>query len=98
MAMSGGTSHDQLLKEVLARFLPDFVTLFAPQQAALLDFATLRLLDKEVFTDVAAGQRRELDLLAEVAAREGTPHLVLIHVEIQRRRSEERRVGKECRS
>ncbi len=87
--MSGGTSHDQLLKEVLARFLPDFVTLFAPQQAALLDFATLRLLEKEVFTDVAAGQRRELDLLAEVAAREGTPHLVLIHVEIQRRRQAE---------
>lgn len=78
--------HDQLLKEVLTRFLPDFVALFAPHQAAALDFSTLRLLDKEVFTDVAAGRRREVDLLAEVAARDGTPDLVLIHVEAQQRR------------
>ena len=79
-------SHDQLLKETLTAFLPDFVTLFAPEQARELDFSTVRFLDKETFTDLATGDRRELDLLAEVKTRTGAARLVLIHVEIQRRR------------
>jgi len=54
-----------LLKEALTAFLPDFVTLFAPEQAALLDFSEVRFLDKELFTDLAAGDSREVDVLAE---------------------------------
>lgn len=86
MARAPRKPHDQLLKEALSAFLEDFVTLFAPQQAGQLDFSTVRFLDKEVFTDLAAGQRREMDLLAEVKTQSGTLRLVLIHVEIQRRR------------
>jgi hypothetical protein len=31
-------AHDQLLKEALAAFLEDFVTLFAPEQARLVNY------------------------------------------------------------
>ena len=86
MALRPRIPHDQLLKEALSTFLEDFVTLFAPQQARGLDFATTRFLDKEVFTDLTAGHRREMDLLAEVKTRNGTLRLVLIHIEIQRQR------------
>jgi len=66
------------------------VTLFAPEQAALLDFSQVRFLDKELFTDLAAGDSREVDVLAEVRTRDGgPPRLILIHVEIQRERQED---------
>jgi len=90
MAAARRISHDQLLKEALTAFLPDFVTLFAPDQAALLDFSEIRFLDKELFTDLAAGDSREVDVLAEVRTRDGgPPRLILIHVEIQRERQED---------
>jgi hypothetical protein len=38
---------DQVFKELLREFFPDFVRLFYPQIAAQLDWSTLRFLDKE---------------------------------------------------
>ena len=43
--------HDQLFKELFHKFLQDFLELFYPDEAARLDFGTLRFLDKELFTD-----------------------------------------------
>jgi hypothetical protein len=74
--------HDQLFKELIGAFLPDFLHLAAPETAGRLDLSHWRLLDKEAFTDWPRGRRRELDLLAEVGLKESGGN-ALIHVEIE---------------
>jgi hypothetical protein len=44
---------------------------------------TIRFLDKEAFTDWPEGERREMDLLAEVPVLDDEQSCVLIHVEIE---------------
>jgi len=80
-----GSLHDQVFKDLIGGFLPDFLTLVAPEPAGRLDLSDWKLLDKETFTDWPQGRRRELDLLAEVrfAGRGGRP--ALVHVEIEAR-------------
>ena len=81
--------HDQLFKDLLRRFLPDFMALFFPRQTEQLDFSRLSFLDKEAFTDVPRGKRREADLLAKVHTRKGEPELLLVHVEVEAQRRAE---------
>jgi len=76
--------HDQLFKDLIGTFLPDFLGLVAPAPAARLDLSRWKLLDKETFTDWPEGRRRELDLLAEVAL-QGEDGTALVHVEIEAR-------------
>jgi hypothetical protein len=80
-----GSLHDQVFKDLIGRFLPDFMTLVAPEPAARLDLTRWTLLDKEAFTDLPKGKRRELDILAEVALADGAGKTALIHVEIEAR-------------
>lgn len=47
--------HGQLFKEILREFLREFLDLFFSEVASRLDLATLRFLDKEVFTDFPEG-------------------------------------------
>jgi hypothetical protein len=54
-----------------------------------LDFARVMFLDKEVFTDVPEGSRRELDLVAQVYTQDGAPELILLHIEVQAQRERE---------
>ncbi len=75
--------HDQLFKDFLRAFLKDFLELVYPELAERLDFGTLHLLDKELFTDFPEGKMREADLVAEVETRDESPSLVLIHIEVQ---------------
>jgi hypothetical protein len=78
------TPHDALFKETLRAFLPEFVALFYPEVAARLDFARgVEFLDKETFTDIPDGARREADLVARVHTVDGAPELLLVHVEVQ---------------
>ena len=56
-----------------------------PDVAARLDFTTRELLDKEIFTDSPEGSVREADVVARVETHEGTPELILVHIEIQSR-------------
>ncbi|MBB6053596.1 hypothetical protein [Armatimonas rosea] len=77
---------DQVFKELLKEFFPDFIELFYPQIAAQLDWSTLRFLDKETFTDFPRGEQHEADIVTEVKTHEGTPELILVHVEIESRR------------
>lgn len=79
--------HDRPFKELLATFFFDFVELFAPELAREVEPGSLELLDKEIFTDVTAGERHVVDLLARVRLRRarsaaGAAH-VLVHVETQ---------------
>jgi hypothetical protein len=75
--------HDRLFKTLLREFLAEFLELFFPDEAARLDFGTLRFLDKELFEKIAEGSRREADLVAEVQDLGGAAEIVLIHVEVQ---------------
>lgn len=77
--------HDQLFKTLLEGHLPAFLELFFPKVAKRLDFATLRFLDKELFTDFPEGSLREADVVAELETHQGEPELVLIHIEVQAR-------------
>ncbi len=77
---------DQVFKELLREFFPDFVRLFYPQIAAQLDWSTLRFLYKETFTDFPRGEQHEADIVTEVRTLEGEPELILVHVEIESRR------------
>ncbi len=77
--------HDQLFKDFLRAFLQECLELVYPELAERLDLKTLRLLDKELFTDFPEGTTREADLVAEIETRDGSPHLVVIRIEVQLR-------------
>jgi hypothetical protein len=79
-----GSLHDQVFKDLLGTFLPELVTLVAPEPAARLHLSRWTLLDKETFTDWPKGKRREVDLLASVP-RVGGDRTALVHVEIEAR-------------
>ena len=82
-------AHDALFKELLRAFFREFLELFFPDAAERLDFSRVSFLDKELFTDLPEGSRRELDLLAQTYTRDGEPELILVHVEVQARRERE---------
>jgi hypothetical protein len=80
-------AHDQFWKEVLTAFFREFMELFFPDVAAKIDFdAGVGGPNKEVFTDVPEGRRREVDLVFEVVTRDGGLGMVLVHVEVQKER------------
>lgn len=62
--------HDRLFKELIATFFIEFLELFFPQVIAYLEPDSLKFLDKEVFTDVTAGEQYEADLVVQVRFRE----------------------------
>jgi hypothetical protein len=74
--------HDRLFKELLSTFFVEFVELFLPDVMAYLEPDSVTFLDKEIFTDVTAGERYETDLLVQ-AQFQGQPSCFLIHVENQ---------------
>ena len=75
--------HDQIWKELLRLNFNEFIELFYPDVAKQLDFSTIHLLDKELFTDIPAGLHREPDFIARISTKDGVPELILIHVEVQ---------------
>ena len=74
--------HDRLFKELLSTFFWEFIQLFLPEVAAYLERDSITFLPQEVFTDVTAGERREVDLLAQ-AKFSGQDACFLIHLENQ---------------
>jgi hypothetical protein len=74
--------HDRLFKELLKTFFLDFLDLFAPEMAALIDAESVEFLDKEVFTDAVTGDRYEADLVVKVRLRGETAY-VIFHIEHQ---------------
>ncbi len=75
--------HDQLFKGLIQAFLGECSEVFYPDVAKQLDFGKCRFLDKELFTDIPKGGRREPDFLAEVRSREGESAVLLVHSEVQ---------------
>ena len=74
--------HDRLFKELISTFFLEFLELFLPEVMAYIEPGSIMFLDKEVFTDVTAGDKYETDLLAQVQFR-GELSFFLIHVENQ---------------
>lgn len=74
--------HDRLFKELISTFFLEFLELFFPQVIAYLEPESLKFLDKEVFTDVTAGEQYEADLVAQIRFREQDTFF-LVHIENQ---------------
>ncbi|BAY73347.1 hypothetical protein NIES23_61750 (plasmid) [Trichormus variabilis NIES-23] len=74
--------HDRLFKELLSTFFVEFLDLFLPQVATQIDRDSIQFLPQEVFTDVTSGEKKEIDLLAQVRY-QGQETCFLIHVENQ---------------
>jgi hypothetical protein len=74
--------HDRLFKELLSTFFVEFLDLFLPQVAQSIDRDSIQFLPQEVFTDVTSGEKKEVDLLAQVKYRQQDTYF-LIHVENQ---------------
>lgn len=79
-------STDQLIKELIKAFPSELLELFLPHIAERIDFRRIEFIDKEVFTDVQEGHRREPDIVVKVYTKEGQPELLLFHIEIQSQR------------
>jgi hypothetical protein len=74
--------HDRLFKELLTVFFAEFVEAFLPEVAGYLAPDPIEFLDKEVFTEVTAGEKHEADLVVKAQFREQSAFF-LIHVESQ---------------
>jgi hypothetical protein len=74
--------HDRLFKELLSTFFIEFIKLFFPEVINYLDLNSITFLDKEVFTDVTAGDRYEADLLVQAQFQSRSSYF-LIHVKNQ---------------
>jgi hypothetical protein len=74
--------HDRLFKELLTTFFWEFIELFFPEITAYLERDTITFLDKEVFTDVTAGEKYETDIVVKAKFR-GQESFFLVHLEHQ---------------
>ncbi len=87
--------HDQRLKLLLKEFFEAFFRCFFADMADWFEFGNIQWLDNEVFTAPPQGERRQLDLIAQLKLRPGAPRLragvddlvALVHVEIESRDS-----------
>ncbi len=80
--------HDSWFKTLFTTFFIELLDLFLPNIAARLDPASLQFLDKEIFTDIASGERHEVDILVKVRWKETLPDqpseaFFLVHIENQ---------------
>ena len=73
-------NHDQLFKELLTTFFVEFLELFFPTVLEYLDTDSIQFVDKELFTDIAKGEKNILDLVA-LAKFQEQDYSFLIHVE-----------------
>ena len=80
--MTENIDHDRLFKELISTFLIEFIELFFPQVLEYIDTESIIFLDKEIFTDVTAGDKYETDLIAKVKFL-GQPSYFVIHIEAE---------------
>ena len=74
--------HDALFKKLITNFFQEFMDLFLPEAHCLIDYSNLKFLSQELLTDISAGEKHYVDILAEVKIK-GEEGFVLIHVEPQ---------------
>ncbi|WP_406678464.1 Rpn family recombination-promoting nuclease/putative transposase [Moorella sp. ACPs] len=74
--------HDRLFKELIETFFAEFMQAFFPRAYEAIDFTHVRFLQQEVFTDVTAGEKHEVDILVETRLK-GEAGLIMVHIEPQ---------------
>lgn len=74
--------HDRLFKELIQTFFWEFIELFLPEVLEYVAQDKVTFLTEEIFTDVTTGDKRRIDLLAQVKWREKNSYF-LIHLENQ---------------
>jgi hypothetical protein len=65
--------HDQRLKVLIKELFEQFFLCFFPEWAGRFDFGDVTWLDKEVFLSPPQGEKRYLDLVAQLRLRPGAP-------------------------
>ena len=80
--MTENIDHGRLFKELISTFFIEFIELFFPQVLEYIDTESIIFLDKEIFTDVTAGDKYETDLIAKVKFL-GQPSYFVIHIEAE---------------
>lgn len=81
-------NHDQLFKELLTTFFVEFLELFFPSVLEYLDTDTISFVDKELFTDVARGEKKIMDIVAQAKFQE-QDFSFLVHIENESRSNSE---------
>ena len=74
--------HDRLFKELITTFFVEFLELFFPKLAAMLDRDSIEFLSQEHFVDLLDGKEYLADIIVK-ARFKGDPAFFLIHVEHQ---------------
>lgn len=77
------TLHDRIFKEFLERFLPQFIRLFFPEEAARLHFSTVTFLRQELVITLPGQMLRITDVVAEMKTLDGEPETIIVHVEVE---------------
>ncbi|MFM7405546.1 MAG: Rpn family recombination-promoting nuclease/putative transposase [Cuspidothrix sp.] len=80
--MTENIDHDRLFKELISTFFLEFIELFFPQVLEYIDTESIVFLDKEIFTDVTAGDKYETDLIVKVKFL-GQASYFVIHIEAE---------------
>ena len=74
--------HDRLFKELLTTHFLEFLDLFLPELAALIEPGSFQFLDKELFADLLPNTRQEADVVVRVQVW-GQSICFIIHLEHQ---------------
>ncbi|MFP4300124.1 MAG: Rpn family recombination-promoting nuclease/putative transposase, partial [Spirulinaceae cyanobacterium] len=74
--------HDRLFKELISTFFWEFIELFFPEILEYVEQDELTFFPEEVFSDVTTGEKRKIDLLAQVRF-QNQDTFFLIHIENQ---------------
>ncbi|MEC4804421.1 MAG: DUF4351 domain-containing protein [Jaaginema sp. PMC 1079.18] len=74
--------HDRLFKELISTFFWEFIELFFPEILEYVEQDELTFFPEEVFNDVTTGEKRKIDLLAQVRF-QNQDTFFLIHIENQ---------------
>ncbi|MGJ9384372.1 Rpn family recombination-promoting nuclease/putative transposase [Salipaludibacillus sp. CF4.18] len=74
--------HDRLFKELLSTYFEEFMIAFFPEAYEEIDFNDVTFLSEEIYTDVTAGKKYRIDLLAETRLK-GEEALIIVHMEPQ---------------
>jgi hypothetical protein len=82
------TDHDLIFKRLIEAFFREFVELFCPDEARLMDFARVEFLREEQFTDVKRAKRGRVDMVAKVGLVGGGEKFVLVHGEFEASRKD----------
>lgn len=77
------TLHDRIFKEFLERFLPEFMRIFFPEEAARLDFSTITFLRQELVITLPGQIMRITDVVVEVKTLTGESETIIVHVEVE---------------